>query len=323
MTPEKSGEQHVVLGAIQARTHLEEHEKQAINNKQVTPELIAQLKQRAITKYEELIAQAAAKGVHILGLPELFAGPFFPAVPQNKEQWTAFAEADTGLTIQKMQAQANKHNMVLIVPFYEEENNQQGKEYYNTAAVIDADGMFLGKYQKIHIPYGWGFNEQDYFAPGNTGLPVFETKHGKVGIYICFDRHFGAGFSMLKERGADIIFVPAATVTATSEYIWEAEARVRAYDNKLYVVAINRVGHEGLGGLKDTHFYGSSMIINPRGQVVSKGSRTENEIVHASVEIQKSIEEAQQRYPTRQFTFAKDKYLEEPRKQTSRTYKPN
>jgi predicted amidohydrolase len=91
----------------------------------------------------------------------------------------------------------------------------------------------------------------------------------------------------------------------------------------LYVVAINRVGHEGLGGLKDTHFYGSSMIINPRGQVVSKGSRTENEIVHASVEIQKSIEEAQQRYPTRQFTFAKDKYLEEPRKQTSRTYKPN
>ena len=306
----------VILGAAQAKTHLEEHEKEAINNKQVTPELVAQLKQRAFETYEKLIADAAQKGVHVLGLPEVFAGPFFPAVPGNKQQWTLFAEHEHGPTIQKMQELAHKHNMVLIVPFYEEENNQ----HYNTTAVIDANGDFLGKYQKIHIPYGWGFNEQEYFAPGNTGLPVFETQHGKDGVYICFDRHFGAGFSMLKERGADMVFVPAATVAATSEYIWEAEARVRAYDNKVYVVMINRVGQEGLGGLKDTHFYGSSMVIDPRGQVVAKGSRTEDEVVHAHVEIKQAIEEARQRYPTRQYQFVKDKYLEKPREQVKKQY---
>ncbi len=293
----------VKIGAIQASTILDEEDIQRINDKQVDQLLINKLKERNIEKYTTLIAQAAEQGVQILGLPELFAGPFFAAV-EHDPSWRLFAEKDDGPTIKKMQELAQKHAMVIIVPFYEVEN----EHYFNTCAVIDANGDYLGKYRKMHIPQGDGFNEQHYFEVGNLGLPVFETQYAKVGVYICFDRHFVDGFRTLKKRGAEVIFVPSATVAATSEYIWEPEARMRAFDNKVYVVAINRVGAEKIGGLANTHFYGSTLIIDPHGEILVKGSRTEDEVVSAEVEFTATIQHATERYPIADHELKREEY---------------
>ena len=287
---------NIILGAIQASTHLTEEEKTKINSKQVDLTLIQNLKQRALQKYEQLIKDAAAKNIHVLGLGEVFAGPFFPAVA-NDPNWKLFAEHDHGPTITKMQQLAKEYNMVLIVPFYEKHDNK----FYNTTAVIDANGDFLGKYRKIHIPTGWGFNEQDYFASGNLGIPVFQTHYGKVGIAICFDRHFLSIFRVLKKRGAEIVYIPSATVENTSQYIWDSEIRMRAYDDKFYVVAINRVGQEGIGGLASTRFYGKTSIIDPRGRIIKQAGTVDDEIVFAEVEVEESIKDAQARYPTSKF----------------------
>jgi beta-ureidopropionase len=305
----------IKIGAIQASSILDDEDIQKINEKQVDEILISKLKRNNLEKYEHLINQAAEQGVQILGLPELFAGPFFAAVA-NDPAWKLFAEPDEGPTVQKMQQLAARHKMVIIVPFYEVDNNQ----YFNTCVVIDANGDYLGKYRKMHIPQGDGFNEQDYFDVGNLGLPVFETKYAKVGVYICFDRHFVDGFRTLKKRGAEIIIVPSATVAATSEYIWEPEARMRAFDNKVYVIAINRVGEEKIGGLKDTHFYGSTMIIDPKGRIITKGSRTEDEIVAAEVEFVETITEATERYPLADHILSPFGYDIEPKGVEKRVY---
>ena len=305
----------VKIGAIQASSILDEEDIQRINDKQVDKELINKLKSRNIEKYTKLISKAAEEGVQILGLPELFTGPFFAAVSHDPS-WKLFAEKDDGPTIRRMQELAHKHTMVIIVPFYEVEHDH----YFNTCAVIDANGDYLGKYRKMHIPQGDGFNEQHYFEVGNLGLPVFHTKYAKVGVYICFDRHFVDGFRVLKKRGAEVIFVPSATVAATSEYIWEPEARMRAFDNKVYVVAINRVGAEKMGGLKDTVFYGSTLILSPKGKIIKKGSRTEDEIVAAEVELTDAIAEATERYPLADHILSPFGYDVEPTGNEKRTY---
>ena len=127
------------------------------------------------------------------------------------------------------------------MPIYEEEITGV---YYNTAAVIDADGTYLGKYRKNHIPHvGPGFWEKFYFRPGNLGYPVFETRVGKVGVYICYDRHFPEGARCLGLNGAEIVFNPSATVAGLSEYLWKLEQPAHAVANGYFVGAINRVGH--------------------------------------------------------------------------------
>ena len=115
--------------------------------------------------------------------------------------------------------------------------------YFNTAAVIDADGKYLGKYRKHHIPHVHpGFWEKFYFTPGDLGYPVFETKYARVGVYICYDRHFPEGARVLGLNGAEIVFNPSATVAGLSEYLWELEQPAHAAANGYFVGAINRVG---------------------------------------------------------------------------------
>src|SRR5919108_4083858 len=140
-----------------------------------------------------LIKQAAEHGAQMTCLQELSTGPYFCQV--QDPQFYDFAEpVPDGPTVKRMQEVAKKHNMVLVVPLYELE---QIGVYYNTAAVIDADGTYLGKYRKTHIPQVKGFWEKFYFRPGNLGYPVFKTKYATIGVYICYDRHFPEGASCL------------------------------------------------------------------------------------------------------------------------------
>ncbi len=143
--------------------------------------------------------------------------------------------------------------------------------YYNTAAVIDADGTYLGKYRKHHIPQVKGFWEKFYFRPGNLGWPVFDTAVGRVGVYICYDRHFPEGWRALGLAGAQIVFNPSATSRGLSAYLWKLEQPASAVANEYFIGAINRVGVEELG---DNDFYGTSYFVDPRGQFVGDAPAT-------------------------------------------------
>jgi len=202
---------------------------------------LEKIRDEAINKHLKFIEQAAAKKVQILCMQEIFTGPYFCA--EQSTRWYGMVEKiPDGPTIQLMREIAKKHGMVIIVPIYEEELTGI---YYNTAAVIDADGSYLGKYRKHHIPHcAPGFWEKFYFKPGNLGYPVFKTKFANVGVYICYDRHFPEGARVLGLNGAEIVFNPSATVAGLSEYLWKLEQPAHAVANGYFVGAINRVGRE-------------------------------------------------------------------------------
>jgi beta-ureidopropionase len=241
---------------------------------------IEQIKQSMIDKHVEMIEEAAAKGVQVLCLQELFYGPYFCA--EQDPKWYDLTErVPDGPTTKLMQELAKKHSMVIVVPLYEEENTGV---YYNTAAVIDADGSYLGKFRKIHIPHCHpGFWEKFYFRPGNLGYPVFDTAVGKVGVYICYDRHFPEGWRELGLNGAEIVFNPSATVAGLSEYLWKLEQPAAACANIYYVGAINRPGTEAPWNIGE--FYGQSYFANPRGQIIEQGPKSEDAVVVADLDL--------------------------------------
>jgi beta-ureidopropionase len=222
-------------------------------------------KQSMIEANVELAREAAAQGAQALCFQELFYGPYFCQVQDSK--YFSFTEAvPGGPTTELMCSLARELHMVLVVPVFEEE---QPGVYYNTAAVIDADGTYLGKYRKTHIPQVQGFFEKYYFRPGNLGYPVFQTAVGPVGVYICYDRHFPEGWRALGLAGARIVFNPSATSRSLSQYLWRLEQPASAVANEYFVGAINRVGVEPIG---DDDFYGSSYFVNPRGQLVGEAA---------------------------------------------------
>ncbi|MEM8738508.1 MAG: nitrilase-related carbon-nitrogen hydrolase [Planctomycetota bacterium] len=229
---------------------------------------LAKIKRAMIDKHVALIAEAAGRGVEVLCLQELFYGPYFPAEQDTK--WYGLTErVPDGPTVTLMRELAKKHAMVLVVPVYEE---AMTGVYYNTAAVIDADGEYLGKFRKMHLPHCEpGFWEKFYFRPGNLGYPVFDTKVGKVGVYICYDRHFPEGARCLGLGGAEIVFNPSATVAGLSEYLWKLEQPAHAVANQYFVGAINRAGTEGPWEIGE--FYGQSYFCDPRGQMVAQSDR--------------------------------------------------
>jgi N-carbamoylputrescine amidase len=223
------------------------------------------------------IEEAAKQGTQIICFQEMFNGPYF--CPSQDTKWYGMAEAiPDGPTTQLMCEIAKKHSMVIVVPIYEE---HMTGVYYNTAAVIDADGKYLGKYRKNHIPQVAGFWEKFFFKPGNLGYPVFNTAYGKVGVYICYDRHFPEGARALALNGAEIVFNPSATVAGLSQYLWELEQPAHAVANGMFVAAINRVGTEAPWNIGE--FYGSSYIVDPRGKLIAQASKTEDELLIADV----------------------------------------
>src|SRR5258708_39712154 len=193
---------------------------------------MADIKKAMIDKHLKLIEKAAKEKAQILCLKELFYGPYFCAEQDRK--WYSLTEpVPAGPTIKMMQKLASKYKMVMVVPVYEEDMTGL---YFNTAAVIDADGKYLGKYRKHHIPHVHpGFWEKFYFTPGDTGYPVFNTKYARVGVYICYDRHFPEGARVLGMNGAEIVFNPSATVAGLSEHLWELEQPAHAVANGYFV----------------------------------------------------------------------------------------
>jgi N-carbamoylputrescine amidase len=217
-----------------------------------------------IQKHEKYAREAAEQNAQIMCFQELFNGPYF--CQEQDIKWYSLAEPiPDGPTMKRMQELAKETEMVLIVPMYEEEATGI---YYNTAAVIDADGSYLGKYRKTHIPHLGGFWEKFYFRPGNLGYLVFDTAVGKVGVYICYDRHFPEGARMLGLNGAEIVFIPAATSRGLSQHLWRIEQTSHAIANGYFVGTINRVGIEQELGSND--YYGQSYFCTPRGEFVGE-----------------------------------------------------
>ncbi|WP_134683855.1 nitrilase-related carbon-nitrogen hydrolase [Brevibacillus migulae] len=241
-------------------------------------------KEKAIEKHVRLVREAAEKGAKIICLQEIFYGPYFCA-EQNTKWYESAEEVPNGPTTQLFQELAKELGTVIILPVYEKAGIGI---YYNTAAVIDADGTYLGKYRKNHIPHvaaggnGCGFWEKYYFKPGNLGYPVFDTAYAKVGVYICYDRHFPEGARLLGLNGAEIVFNPSATVAGLSEYLWKLEQPAHAVANGYYLAAINRVGVEAPWNMGE--FYGQSYLVDPRGRFVAVGSRDQDEVIVAEMD---------------------------------------
>ena len=236
-------------------------------------------KESMIELHEKYVEEAAAAGAKVMCFQELFYGPYFCQV--QDAVYYDYAEAiPDGPTTKRFQELAAKHSMVLVLPMYEKE--KEGF-LYNTAAVIDADGTYLGKYRKTHIPQVNGFWEKFYFRPGNLGYPVFDTAVGKVGVYICYDRHFPEGWRALGLNGAQMVFNPSATSRGLSRYLWQIEQPASAVANMYFVGAINRIGVEDLG---DNDFYGNTYFVDPRGQYVGEiCSDTEEELIVRNLDL--------------------------------------
>jgi len=262
-------EERIVRAAlIQTKLNVSTDESTAIIKASMTEKVVAQIR------------DAASQGAQIVCLQELFNGPYFGA-EQNTKWYDMVERIPDGPTTRLMKDLARELGIVIIVPMYEEDLTGV---YYNTASVIDADGTFLGKFRKIHIPHCHpGFWEKFYFRPGNLGYPVFETAVGKVGIYICYDRHFPEGWRELGLNGAEIVFNPSATVAGLSEYLWKLEQPAAACNNIYYIGAINRPGTEAPWNIGE--FYGTSYFCDPRGQIMSEGPRDDDAIIIADLDL--------------------------------------
>ncbi len=239
-----------------------------------------QLREAMIEKHLPMIAEAADRGARVVCLQELFSGPYFPA--EQDSRWYMFAETiHDGHTVARMREVARGHRVILIVPIFEMD---MPGVYYNSAVIIDEHGEIVGKYRKHHIPHCHpGFWEKFYFTPGNLGYPVFQTSAGRIGIYICYDRHFPEGARELGLNGAEIVFNPSATVAGLSEYLWELEQPAHAVANQYFLGAVNRVGTEAPWNIGE--FYGKSYFCDPRGQIIAQASRDKDEVLIADLDL--------------------------------------
>lgn len=239
---------------------------------------IAEIMEAMVQKHIPLIEAAGKQGVQILCFQEIFNTPYF--CPGQDKAWYDSAETVPGPTTDRMAAYAKKYNMVIIVPVYEKE---QAGVLYNTAAVIDADGTYLGKYRKNHIPHTGGFWEKFFFKPGNLGYPVFQTRYAKVGVYICYDRHFPDGARCLGLNGAEVVYNPSATTVGQSQYLWKLEQPAHAVANGYFMGCINRVGTEAPWNLGK--FYGTSYFVNPLGEIFACASEDKDELLVAEFDL--------------------------------------
>jgi beta-ureidopropionase len=245
-------------------------------------ESLEKIREANVEKHMKFLDQAGKQGVQIVCMQEIFTGPYFCA-EQSTRWYDATEKIPDGPTTRLMQEVAKKYSMAIVVPLYEEDETGV---YYNTAAVIDADGKYLGKYRKSHIPHtAPGFWEKFYFKPGNLGYPVFKTQYADIGVYICYDRHFPEGARELGLNGAEIVFNPSATVAGLSEYLWKLEQPAHAVANAFFVGAINRVGVEKPWNIGE--FYGQSYFCDPRGQFLAQASRDKDELITADLDLDK------------------------------------
>jgi N-carbamoylputrescine amidase len=240
---------------------------------------VAEIQAAMLEKHMPMIHDAGKQGVQILCLQEIFNGPYF--CPGQDRRWYDAAEPVPGPTVEKLVPIAQKYQMAMVIPVYERE---MAGVYYNTAAVIDADGTYLGKYRKTHIPQTSGFWEKYFFRPGNLGYPTFQTRYARIGVYICYDRHFPEGARALGLNGAEIVYNPSATVAGLSQYLWKLEQPAHAVANGYFVGAINRVGTEAPWNIGK--FYGTSYFVDPRGSFLATASEDQDELIVAELDLE-------------------------------------
>ena len=226
--------------------------------------------------HEASLRAAVEGGADVVAFQELFNAQYFCQVQDDSFLESAEVIPD-GPTVERFRRLAAELEVVLVLPVFEQSDIEGIR--FNSAAVIDADGTFLGCYRKQHIPQLPGFFEKYYFRPGDGGYPVFNTRVGRIGVYICYDRHFPEGWRSLALNGAEIVFNPVATSRSLSYDLWELEARAAAAANAYFVAAVNRVGVEPLG---DSDFYGRSYIASPTGEIVAGPASTQDDdiLVH-------------------------------------------
>ncbi|MBU2091076.1 MAG: N-carbamoylputrescine amidase [Alphaproteobacteria bacterium] len=238
-----------------------------------------------VARAEALVREAAGRGANIILIQELFETPYF-CVDQKLELFQLATPIAENETVKRMQALAAELGVVLPVSVFERANNA----YFNSVALIDADGAILGVYRKSHIPDGPGYQEKYYFNPGDTGFKVFDTRFGKVGCAICWDQWFPESARAMALLGADFLFYPTAIgsepqdASLDSMEHWRITMRGHAAANMLPLVASNRIGREQ-GDAASITFYGSSFIASPKGQLVAEANRTDETILTASFDL--------------------------------------
>jgi N-carbamoylputrescine amidase len=230
----------------------------------------------------EGIREAAGRGAQIVCTQELFLGPYFCQTEDH--EFFKLAEPIPGPTTQAMQALAKELGVVIVASLFEK--RAEGL-YHNTAAIIDADGSYLGKYRKMHIPDDPQYLEKFYFTPGDLGFKAWDTKFGRIGVLVCWDQWYPEGARLTAMQGAEILFYPTAIgwlVPEKAEYgerqanSWETIQRAHAIANGVYVCAVNRVGHEA-GPNEGIEFWGGSFVADPSGIVVAKAGQEEEVLV--------------------------------------------
>lgn len=219
--------------------------------------------------------RAAADGAELLALPELFSTEYFCQVYDPR--FFAYAETIPGPTTERLAAVTRELDVTVVAPIFELDADRQ--VYFNAAAVIGPDGL-IGRYRKRHIPNIPNALEKSYFAPGNVGYPVFETPHARIGIVICYDRHFPECYRHLALGGAQIVFTCANTPTPQSKRLWVPEMMVNASGNGIYIVQTNAVGREG-----SFDFFGLSTVVGPRGELVGQLEDPEPGILRADLDL--------------------------------------
>jgi N-carbamoylputrescine amidase len=235
---------------------------------------------------EALVRQAAGQGAGLILIQELFAAPYFCI--EERPEYFALAQPFAGNPlIARFADLARELGVVLPCPYFE----KAGQAFFNSCAMIDADGQILGNYRKTHIPQGPGYEEKFYFSPGDTGFKVWETAAGRVGLAICWDQWFPECARAMALMGAEILLYPTAigseppNPTYDSQTHWEACMKGHAGANIMPVVASNRIGHEVAPGGRDLTFYGSSFIADHAGQLVAKASRDQREVITATFDM--------------------------------------
>ena len=269
----------------------------AIQNKIVLPtnKPVGEQVQAIQNRLKVIIDAAGDAGVNVLCLQEAWTMPF-AFCTREKHPWMQFAEsAENGPSTQFLQELAKKHNMVIVSPILERDEEHQDTAW-NTAVVISNSGCVIGKSRKNHIPRVGDFNESTYYMESELGHPVFETAFGKIGINICYGRHHPLNWLAYSLNGAEIVFNPSATVGALSEPLWPIEARCHAVANCYFTVAINRIGTEnfeneftsadGKPAHKDFgYFYGSSYVAAPNGSRTPGLSRVNDGLLVTEVDL--------------------------------------
>lgn len=255
---------------------------------------IALIQQHATKNYDENIKrgiesfhQAAQSGAELIAFAELVFSPFLPQIPAGPDSLSK-AEPIPGPTTEQFSSLAQQYGVVAVLNLFE----RDGEETYDASPVIDADGEILGVTRMVHIMEGPGFHERGYYTPGRNEKFVYDTKVGRVGIAICYDRHFPEYMRTLGLQGAEIVIVPqAGAVGEWTEGIFEAELQVAAFQNGYYAALVNRVGKE-----EAVHFSGESYVVDPNGRLIAQASQGEDAILYADCDFSKISETAAKKH---------------------------